>query len=71
MDPQPHMGDRLTNRIQVPVLDLDKAGWVRAATALSVLLGFAWVVWKLVVVSLTAYSRGSAAPTASKSKKDE
>lgn len=40
----------LMNSVKVPVLDLDKAAWVRSGTAAVVLLGFAWVVWKLVGV---------------------
>ncbi|KAJ4304045.1 protease B nonderepressible form [Collariella sp. IMI 366227] len=48
VEPKPVEGDnRLVNQVRVPVLDLDKAGWVNAGTAAAVLLGFAWVVWKL------------------------
>lgn len=43
-------GSSLVNAVRVPVLDLDKAGWVNAGTAAAVLVGFAWVVWKLVGV---------------------
>ena len=34
--------------INVPVLDTAKAGYVEVGTAVAVLLGFAWVCWKLV-----------------------
>ena len=44
----------LVNAVRVPVLDLDKAGWVNAGTAAAVLVGFAWVVWKLVGVYMAA-----------------
>ncbi|KAK3368189.1 PIG-X [Podospora didyma] len=44
---------RATNTIRVPVLDLDKAQWVNVVTAITVLLGFGWVAWKLFSV----YSR--------------
>ncbi|KAK4149837.1 protein pbn1 [Chaetomidium leptoderma] len=40
----------LVSEVRVPVLDLDRAGWVNAGTAAAVLVGFAWVVWKLVGV---------------------
>lgn len=40
----------LVNEVRVPVLDVDKAGWVNAGTAAAVLVGFAWVVWKIVGV---------------------
>ncbi|KAK4106141.1 PIG-X-domain-containing protein [Parathielavia hyrcaniae] len=42
----------LVNVVSVPVLDLDKARWVNAGTAAAVLVGFAWVVWKLAGVYL-------------------
>ncbi|KAK4123282.1 PIG-X-domain-containing protein [Parathielavia appendiculata] len=41
-------GTSLVNVVRVPVLDLEKARWVNAGTAVAVLGGFAWVVWKLV-----------------------
>jgi hypothetical protein len=45
-------GTSLVNVVRVPVLDLDMARWVNAGTAVAVLVGFAWVVWKLVGVYL-------------------
>ncbi|KAL2022565.1 hypothetical protein VTK56DRAFT_5172 [Thermocarpiscus australiensis] len=43
-------GPLLVSSVRVPVLDSDRAGWVNAGTAAAVLVGFAWVVWKLVGV---------------------
>lgn len=40
-------GDRLTNLISVPVLDLNQSKYVELGTAGSVLLGFSWVIWCL------------------------
>ncbi|KAK0645888.1 PIG-X [Cercophora newfieldiana] len=63
VEPRPVSGGRVTSSIRVPVLDLDKAGWVNVGTAAVVLLGFAWISWKLLSVYLkTGYgseSRGS------------
>ncbi|KAL2137332.1 hypothetical protein VTI74DRAFT_3272 [Chaetomium olivicolor] len=51
VEPRPADGSsRLVNEVRVPVLDLDRAGWVNAGTAAAVMLGFAWVVWKLLGV---------------------
>lgn len=52
VEPRPEMTERLTSSIRVPVLDLDKAGWVNVGTAAVVLAGFAWVSWKLLSVYL-------------------
>lgn len=41
-------GERLVSEIQVPVLDPDSAGYVRFGTAVAVLMGFAWICWKMV-----------------------
>ncbi|RDW78401.1 hypothetical protein BP5796_06253 [Coleophoma crateriformis] len=38
---------RLTNTIEVPVLDLDKSGYIEIGTAVVVLAGFTWVMWCL------------------------
>ncbi|KAJ4391761.1 protease B nonderepressible form [Gnomoniopsis smithogilvyi] len=51
VDPQPgKAGGRLMSKVRVPVLDADRAGWVSAGTAVVVLLGFGWIVWKLLQV---------------------
>lgn len=51
VEPRPVGGvGLLVNEVKVPVLDLEKAGWVNVGTAAVVLLGFVWVVWKLVGV---------------------
>ncbi|KAK3391664.1 PIG-X [Sordaria brevicollis] len=61
VDPQPGVSNSLTNTIKVPVLDTDKAEWVSGGTGLAVLLGFAWIVWKLFgVLSKSGYQNQSA-----------
>ena len=56
VEPRPETGSSLTNTIKVPVLDTDKAEWVSGGTGLAVLLGFAWIVWKLIgVLSKSGY----------------
>lgn len=53
VDPVPReAGGRLISEVRVPVLDADRSGWVSAGTAAVVLLGFAWVAWKLLAVYL-------------------
>ncbi|KAH7349903.1 PIG-X [Plectosphaerella cucumerina] len=48
VEPRPAVGDRVTSRVQVPVLASGDASWVRAGTAAAVLLGFGWVVGTLL-----------------------
>ncbi|KAL2262633.1 hypothetical protein VTK26DRAFT_613 [Humicola hyalothermophila] len=43
-------GARLVSEVRVPVLDLERAGWVNIGTAAAVLVGFAWVAWRLAGV---------------------
>ncbi|AEO58100.1 hypothetical protein MYCTH_2305173 [Thermothelomyces thermophilus ATCC 42464] len=51
--PPGSVGDGLlVNEVRVPVLDVEKAGWVNAGTAAAVAVGFAWIVWKLIGVHL-------------------
>lgn len=45
-------GDKLLSEVRVPVLDVDRSGWVSAGTAAVVLLGFGWIAWKLLAVYL-------------------
>lgn len=47
VEPKPVHGKELVNKVRVPVLDLSKAEWVNIGTAVAVLLGFLWVVWRL------------------------
>lgn len=54
VEPRPQGSSRVTSSITVPVLDLDKAKWVNVGTAAAVLLGFAWVAWKLLSVYLAS-----------------
>lgn len=51
---------RLVSHLSVPVLDLDRSGYVEGATAAGVALGFAWVCWCLLKVWRGAgYGSGS------------
>ncbi|KAF9875524.1 hypothetical protein CkaCkLH20_06905 [Colletotrichum karsti] len=55
-------GGRLTSSVRVPVLEAGQAGWVRMGTAGAVMLGFAWVLWRLVAAySRTGYGKNAAA----------
>ncbi|KAK3302524.1 PIG-X [Chaetomium strumarium] len=57
----------LVSSVRVPVLDLGKASWVNTGTAVAVMLGFVWVVWKLVAV----YLRGGHEARAESEKKSQ
>ncbi|KAH6624260.1 PIG-X [Chaetomium sp. MPI-SDFR-AT-0129] len=53
VEPQPAVtasSPSLVNEVRVPVLDLDRAEWVGAGTTAAVVIGFAWVVWRLAGV---------------------
>ncbi|KAL8707822.1 MAG: hypothetical protein Q9220_007176 [cf. Caloplaca sp. 1 TL-2023] len=51
LQPRPlHDGGRLVERLQVPVMDLEKSTWVEGGTIGVILLGALWVVWKLVKI---------------------
>ncbi|KAI1330510.1 PIG-X [Xylariaceae sp. FL0255] len=50
VNPDPEAGQNLTHELKVPVLDLNKAEWISGGTTAVVLLGFAYVVWKLMSV---------------------
>ncbi|KAH8815647.1 PIG-X [Xylogone sp. PMI_703] len=51
---------RLLNTISVPVLDLDKSKSVEIGTTVVILLGFAWILWRLVQVwQRDGYGSGS------------
>ncbi|KAJ0104338.1 hypothetical protein J7T55_011122 [Diaporthe amygdali] len=53
VDPAPgEAGGSLFSEVRVPVLDVDRSGWVSAGTAAVVLLGFGWIAWKLLAVYL-------------------
>lgn len=41
-------GGDLYEKLEAPVLDLKKTGYVEVGTTIAVLLGFAWVAWKLL-----------------------
>lgn len=45
-------GSLLTVDVPVPVLDIDKSGWIGLATAVVVMAGFGWIAWKLLGVYL-------------------
>ena len=38
----------LMERIQVPVLDLEKIEWLESGTVIVIVAGFLWVLWKLI-----------------------
>lgn len=40
-------GESLVERLAVPVLDLDRTGWVEQGTVAVVVMGALWVCWKL------------------------
>lgn len=63
-------GDRLTNVISVPVLDLEKSRYVEVCTAGVVLLGFSWVMWCLWGV-WSRYGYGNEIDTTMKGKKKQ
>lgn len=46
--PLPVGSTRLMLSVDVPVLDIEKSGWIGAGTAAVILLGFGWVAWKLL-----------------------
>ncbi|KAK0622874.1 PIG-X [Immersiella caudata] len=69
VEPRPETGDRVASPIRVPVLDLGKAGWVNIGTAAVVLLGFAWVSWKLLLVYLkSGYGASRTSETSEKKR---
>lgn len=68
VEPHPE-GNQLQNTIKVPVLDLDKSQWVNVITAITVLIGFAWVTWKLGVVYLKSGHGSSATPSKAATEK--
>lgn len=55
---KPEVGENLYHKIQVPVLDLARANGINTGTATVVLMGFFFVVWKLISVCLgSGYGR--------------
>lgn len=46
--PRAANGTRIMNAVTVPVLNDQKAEWIGLGTSAAVVLGFAWVLWKLV-----------------------
>lgn len=56
VEPQPAAtasSPSLVSEVRVPVLNLDRAEWVGAGTTAAVVVGFAWVVWRLAGVWLS------------------
>lgn len=73
VEPRPANEDgRLTCPVRVPVLDVDDAQWVRTGTAAAVLLGFGWVLCRLLrTLVRKGYGReGQQRPGEAKAKKD-
>ncbi|KAH6850136.1 PIG-X [Chaetomium sp. MPI-CAGE-AT-0009] len=72
VEPRPAAkGGLLVNEVRVPVLDADRAGWVNAGTAAAVLVGFAWVVWKIVGVWVKGGNGGGAEGEKEREKKKQ
>lgn len=61
-DVRGHEGLALMNKIDVPVLELEYSAVVRLGTAAVVILGFGWVVWRLVRVVLVQVALGGGVP---------
>ncbi|KAF2490460.1 PIG-X-domain-containing protein [Lophium mytilinum] len=61
----------LVERIDVPVLDLDRAGYVEWGTVAAVVLGVAWVCWKLGVVVWSDYKKDTVASREKEGKKKQ
>ncbi|KAI6360225.1 hypothetical protein MCOR31_009183 [Pyricularia oryzae] len=60
--PLPVGTTRLVLGVDVPVLDIERSGWIGAGTAAVILLGFGWVVWKLLGAGLAKSAEGGTAP---------
>lgn len=60
--PLPVGTTRLVLGVDVPVLDIERSGWIGAGTAAVILLGFGWVVWKLLGAGLAKSAEGGMAP---------
>ncbi|GJC80711.1 protein pbn1 [Colletotrichum liriopes] len=65
VDPRPVAGSaaedggRLLSIVRVPVLEAGQAAWVRVGTAAAVVVGFAWVLWRLLATySKSGYRKG-------------
>ena len=71
--PEPNAGaGSLLNTVRVPVLDLERSAWVRPGTADVVLLGFAWVAWRLLTVYLrSGHGSGGGQPATSRGEAAE
>ncbi|KAI5459952.1 PIG-X [Mariannaea sp. PMI_226] len=46
--PRAESGNRLMSTVTVPVLNDQRAEWIGLGTSAAVILGFAWVLWKLI-----------------------
>lgn len=60
----PSMGKTLSVALEVPVMNMERATNVESATAFVVLVGFAWVCWKL----FAGWQKGQDRKTESKPK---
>ncbi|KAF7542585.1 hypothetical protein G7Z17_g11447 [Cylindrodendrum hubeiense] len=68
--PQPASGKRLMSPVTVPVLNDQGADWIGLGTAAAVVLGFAWVFWKLVGATVQSASQPSPKPSKAVEKKE-
>ena len=60
--------EKLQSTITIPVLDTNKSSWVNAGTSAAILLGFAWVLWKLFI-SYTQQTRPATKAKVTEDKK--
>ncbi|KAI1302583.1 PIG-X [Xylaria venustula] len=70
VNPKSEGNHGLNHPVQVPVLDLNKSGWVSTGTTAVVLLGFAYIVYKLASVYLRK-GYGNSKPAAVSEKKKQ
>ncbi|KAH6890415.1 PIG-X [Thelonectria olida] len=68
--PRAGNGTRLMNPVSVPVLNDQKAEWIGLGTSVAVMLGFAWVLWKLVGAMMSSGSHGQPKDVKVAKKKD-
>ncbi|KAI1417805.1 PIG-X-domain-containing protein [Hypoxylon sp. FL1857] len=69
VDPKPSEGENLYHEIQVPVLDLGLSNRISSGTATIVMMGLAFVIWKLVSVCLGMGNNGSSSPKSGAGRK--
>lgn len=69
VNPQPVSGSRLTSSLTVPVLQQGFESYIAAGTSAVIVLGFSWVLWKLVSGFMShGYQNPNSAATPKKKK---